>query len=552
MKVANKFNDFYLNVAGKLCEKIPQTTNKFQDYLKNPNKNKLTLNETTPDEIYKIINDLDGKKSSDIYGISPDLVKLNNPAVSQALSVLFNLSIHEGCFPSLMKAAKIIPIHKGDSVLLPGNYRPISLLPIFSKIFERLIYNRVIDFITENKILSELQFGFQKNKSTEQAVTSIISAIDQAKNEKKSSYCIFLDFAKAFDTVNHEILLSKLDHYGISGKSRDLFHSYLSNRTQQTDIGGTLSDVGIIKHGVPQGSVLGPLLFLLYINDIAESSKILKFYVFADDTTVFYSDKTNPNTANLLNEELSKVSDWLAANKLSLNVKKSNFLHFHQGKERKTTLNLTLNGTVVEEKTVAKYLGVFIDNKLNWKAHIQHVLTKLSRGNGMISKIRYYVNDQCLLNLYYSFVHSHINYNILNWTSTFPSFLEPINRKVKASIRLISFKNKYEHTKELFLKHDVLPFHETINYKRGNFLWKISKGYVKSPLSEIFVPNIHYPLRFYLPNPNSTNEKNKIVYSCIKYWNTLPSHIRQSTTLNSFNEKHKKYLFNILRNSPSH
>ena len=211
-----------------------------------------------------IINDLYGKKSSDIYGISPDLVKLNNPAISQALSVLFNLSIHEGCFPSLLKAAKIIPIHKGDSVLLPGNYRPISLLPIFSKIFERLIYNRVIDFITENKILSELQFGFQKNKSTEQAVTSIISAIDQVKNEKKSSYCIFLDFAKAFDTVNHEILLSKLDHYGISGKSHDLFHSYLSNRTQQTDIGGTLSDIGIIKHGVPQGSVLGPLLFQLY------------------------------------------------------------------------------------------------------------------------------------------------------------------------------------------------------------------------------------------------------------------------------------------------
>ena len=144
----------------------------------------------------------------------------------------------------------------------------------------------------------------------------------------------------------------------------------------------------------------------------------------------FYSDKTNLNTANLLNEELSKVSDWLAANKLSLNVKKSNFLHFHQGKERKITLNLTLNGTKVEEKTVAKYLGVFIDNKLNWKAHIQHVLTKLSRGNGMISRIRYYVNDQCLLNLYYSFVHSHINYNILNWTSTVPSFLEPINRKV--------------------------------------------------------------------------------------------------------------------------
>ena len=165
--------------------KIPKRNNKFQDYLQNPNKNKLTLKETTPDEIAKIITDLDGKKSSDIYNISPDVVKLNTQAISQILTIIFNISIHEGCFPTAMKAAKITPIHKGDSVLSVGNYRPISLLPIFSKIFERLIYNRLIVFITENKILSKLQFGFQKNKSTEQAVTSIVSALDQAKQEKK-------------------------------------------------------------------------------------------------------------------------------------------------------------------------------------------------------------------------------------------------------------------------------------------------------------------------------------------------------------------------------
>ena len=184
LQVANKFNNYYLNVADKLCEKIPRRNNKFQDYLKNPNKNKLTLKETTPDEISKIITDLDGKKSSDIFNISPDLVKLNNQSISQILTIIFNISIREGCFPTAMKQAKIIPIHKGDSVLSVGNYRPISLLPIFSKIFERLIYNRLVTFITENKILSELQFGFQKNKSTEQAVTSIVSALDQAKSEK--------------------------------------------------------------------------------------------------------------------------------------------------------------------------------------------------------------------------------------------------------------------------------------------------------------------------------------------------------------------------------
>ena len=161
LKEANKFNDFYCNVADKLCKKNPKVNNKFQDYLKKPNKNKLTLKETTPDEIVKIINDLDGKKSGDIYNISPDLVKLNGQVIAQVLTIIFNQSIIEGCFPRAMKVAKIIPIHKGDSALSVGNYRPISLLPIFSKIFERLIYNRLIGFVNEDKILSPIQFGFQ-------------------------------------------------------------------------------------------------------------------------------------------------------------------------------------------------------------------------------------------------------------------------------------------------------------------------------------------------------------------------------------------------------
>ena len=443
LKVANKFNDFYCNVAGKLCKKIPKVNNKFQDYLKNPNKNKLTLKETTPDEVVKIINDLDGKKSGDIYNISPDLVKLNGQVIAQVLTIIFNQSIIEGCFPRAMKVAKIIPIHKGDSALSVSNYRPISLLPIFSKIFERLIYNRLIGFVNENKILSELQFGFQKNKSTENAVTSIVSTLDEAKLNRKSSYCVFLDFAKAFNTINHDILLSKLDHYGISGLSNNLFKSYLSNRTQQTEVNGILSDVGIIRHGVPQGSVLGPLLFLLYINDISESSKILKFFLFADDTTVYYADKTNSGTEDLLNKELSNVSTWLAANKLSLNVKKSNFLHFHHGYSEKPSIKLKLNGIDVEEKEVTKYLGVFIDNKLSWKTHIEHVKAKLSKGNGMISRVRYFVNDQCLLNLFYSFIQSHVNYNLINWSSTFPSYIEQIDVKLKAAVTLISFKDKY-------------------------------------------------------------------------------------------------------------
>ena len=307
-----------------------------------------------------------------------------------------------------------------------------------------------------------------------------------------------------------------------------------------------MSDSGTIRHGVPQGSVLGPLLFLLYINDISESSSILKNFLFADDTTVYYSDETNPDTEKLLNRELAAVSVWLAANKLSLNVKKSNFLHFHHGKHKKPTINLELNGTAVEEKEVTKYLGVFIDNKLSWKSHIEHVRTKLARGNGMISKIRYYVNDQCLLNLFYSFIQSHINYNLLNWSSTCTSFLKPIELKLKAAIRLVSFGGRYEHTGPLFLKNRILPLAEMIKYRRGSFLWGVCGGYVREPLSDIFVCNNYNPLRFNLSNPSCSSDKNKVVYSCVKYWNSIPSSIRGASTLNSFNEKHKNHLLSLV------
>jgi hypothetical protein len=445
-----------------------------------------------------------------------------------------------------MKTAKIIPLHKGNSVLSVSNYRPISLLPIFSKIFERLAYNRLVHFIDENKILSQNQFGFQRGKSTENAVTSIVSRILQAKEKKESSYCIFLDFAKAFDTVNHNILVEKLDYYGVKDLALGWFKSYLNNRAQYTQIGETLSDVGYIKHGVPQGSVLGPLLFLVYINDITESSKILQFYLFADDTTIFYSDKTNPETEALLNTELSKVSDWLAANKLSLNVGKSNFLHFHHG-NTKHLINIKIDNTPVEEKESTKYLGVILDNKLSWKAHIQITKTKLSKVIGMIAKTRYFVTNTVLLNLYYSFFQSHINYNLLNWSSAKTTHLHPIALSLKKVIRIMTFKNQYEHTQPLFKELNILPFDLQIKHKQAIFMWKLSKNLIHPPLSNLFTRNEHNPLKYNLPRTQNDYCRRAVTYSGIKIWNTeLTTSHRNITSLKLFNDTYKKYLINTL------
>ena len=260
-------------------------------------------------------------ESADIYDISAKFLKLAGPVLIEVLSSIFNGCILECSFPNALKLAQIIPIHKGDSQFEASNYRLISLLPIISKIFEKLIFNRLHDFLSKHKLLSPNQFGFQKNSSTGFAVNAILTKITNAFETKNIACCIFLDFAKAFDTGNHNILINKLEHYGIRGVCLNLFKNFLTNRQQCTEINGTISYIEVTKCGVPRGSILGPLLFLLYIHDIVKSSKILKFYLFADDTTLFYSSKNIAETENILNMEIIKVTDWLVSNKLSLNIK---------------------------------------------------------------------------------------------------------------------------------------------------------------------------------------------------------------------------------------
>ena len=239
------------------------------------------------------------------------------------------------------------------------------------------------------------------------------------------------------------------------------------------------------------------------------------------------------------------MSCWLAANKLSLNVKKSNFLHFHRGKSAKTPIQLKINNTPVEEKDSTKYLGAFIDNKLNWKIQIQHIKSKLSIGIGIISKIRHSVGEACLT-LYHSFVQSHINYNILNWSCIPNSTLDPIEKKIKKAIRVISFaKTKVEHTAPLFKKHNILPFHDHIQHRRASFMWKIHNEYIQSPVSTIFTKNLHNDQRYVLPLPKTEKDKKSFEYTCVKAWNMVPENIKQTSTLNGFNYKYKRHLLGL-------
>ena len=329
------------------------------------------LNSISVNEIAEKINNLNTSKSSGPFIVPVKILKLIKEHISIPLATIFNCSISSSTLPDKFKIPSVIPVHKQGSQLVLNNYRPISLLSILNGLLERLVCRRLKDFITKHNLLYEKQFGFRSNHSTLHAVLSIIDKIQNAIEDGNYSCGIFLDLSKAFDTVNHQILLQKLEYYGIRGMANDWFKSYLDNRKQFVSMGGVKSDMLGITCGVPQGSVLGPILFLLYINDFHNCSKILDFHLFADDSNIFYTDKKLSKVESCINSKIKCVSTWLCANKLSLNIEKSSFVIFHPiQKKIGDSFKVIINNEFLKREYKTKYLGVVID------CHLTAVVSK--------------------------------------------------------------------------------------------------------------------------------------------------------------------------------
>ena len=329
--------------------------------------------------------------------------------------------------------------------------------------------------------------------------------------------------------------------------------SYLENRQQCVQIGNCQSKFQTVEYGVPQGSVLGPLLFLLYINDISKSSNILDFHLFADDTSLFHSHTNINELQTSFNNELNKVAEWLTANKLSLNVKKTNVLLFRNKNESNLDkIELKINNELLEEKVFAKYLGIIFDNKLTWENQINHINTKLTISNAFLVKLRYYVDKKILNNLYNAFVQPHLDYANTAWGNCAQKHLGKIISTQNRIMRMINFKTKRDPTYPLYKSKNILPLKENIMYSKGKFIWKLTHDCQPRSVKDLFSSHgaslcnrdiDKQFLKLKLPFQRTEKGLDFIIYSGVKLWNQkIPNNIKIRTTFQLFKKEFKSYL----------
>ena len=562
-RIANVLNDHFASVGPKLANKLPTVQRNYLEFMNRTNSpdSSFVFNLVTPAEVELEILRIPNNKSHGLYSCPTQLLKYSSKVVSSTLAEIINLSISSGMYPKKLKMAKIIPIFKADDNTNPNNYRPISLLSNFNRIFEKLVYSRMESFIEQNNLLSPSQYGFRKAHSTQHAILDIVSTIQENMDKRLFSCGVFIDLKMAFDTVDHKILLHKLNHYGFRGVTNKWFSSYLDGRTQTTQTGSHISKRQNTTCGVPQGSVLGPLLFLIYINDIQESSDKLKLFLFADDTNAVYADKNLKSLETTVNQELSKLFDWLTANKLTLNINKTNFVIFRPA-QRKLTYHPKImifdndqkKNVAVECKESVRYLGVIIDNNLSWKNHIDHVAIKISRTIGLICKLRHFLPRHILLTIYRSLVTPYLTYGLIAWGQACKSHLEKLLKLQKRALRFIYFSERNQHTIPLFIDAGVLPLKSLYYELLAHLMFEIRHRNAPGNIQALFqdISDIHsYNTRssasnnFYTHSSRLSIQVNSFSRIGTKIWNEMPMSLRKLPK-NVFKRKIKQILFDIL------
>ena len=547
-EIANKFNEFFANVGPNLAKSIPVSSKRPSEFLKGNFPGSMYLSPTNEYEISDIISKLKNTSSKGFDDIPVNLIKNSNSALCTILAYLNNQSLLDGTFPDLLKIAKVVPIHKSDDVKNIANYRPISVLSVFSKISEKVMCVRLNKYLLDKSILHPNQYGFREKLSTAMALLKLTDDISRSIDDGNVTVGVFIDLAKAFDTVDHNILLEKLNHYGIRGIANSWFASYLSNRSQYVACNKHNSTRLPIKCGVPQGSILGPILFLMYINDLNQISSILRTIMFADDTNLFLSGKNINVLEQMLNKELEILTAWFNTNLLSLNIKKTSYIIFSNRK--KASINIILSGTPINIVDETKFLGVIISSNLSWNKHIDVVLSKISKTIGIISKVRHLLPVLGTRTLYVTLVEPYLGYCNIVWAQSKPTtYLDKIFRIQKKYCRLMTFSHFQAHSEPLFRQLSILSIYKLYQYQLGLFMYQQLRGLIPISGTFSFVTNasVHdhftrHHAKIHIKPCRTKKRQLTVVFQGPNLWNTLPPTLTECSSLPIFKKKMKTFL----------
>jgi hypothetical protein len=444
----------------------------------------------------------------------------------------------------------VCPVFKSGSDNLFSNYRPISVLPSFSKIIEKAAYNRLENYINSHNILSSCQYGFRAKHSTFMALMNMYDKITKSIDCKEFSIGVFIDLSKAFDTINHKILFRKLEHYGVRGVTLQWFIDYLSNRKQLTLFNNVSSSYQDITCGVPQGSILGPLLFLLYVNDMVNCSKLLHFILFADDTNLFFSCKNINELIDTVNGELDKLAEWFRANKLSLNISKTNYIlfGFKHGKQNMCR-DILIDGKSIEQVTHTKFLGVYIDENLNWKYHTSQLSIKVSKNVGIINKIKHLLTKELLTSLYYTLIQPYLIYCNIIWGGASKLALYRLSCIQKRAVRLITRSPYRTPSSKLFYNLGILKLCDIHKFQQLMFMYKAIHKVLPNSCSQFITLsekacwyNLRKDHQFAYSTFRTKLRENSIAIAGPRLWNSLPDHLQLPSSISIFKCKLVKML----------
>ena len=516
-------------------------------------QNSFAFFETTSSEIIQVISSLKNKKTEGTDELPVSILISLKHVLSPILCYLFNKSIKIGVFPDCLKIAKVLPLFKGGIASDPSNYRPISILPAISKVFEKLIFNRLSSFFNQFGIINNNQYGFQKGLSTELATTKFCEDVLKGLNNNDPSCAILLDLSKAFDSVNRKILLFKLYKYGIRGSAYNLLQSYLSNRKQFIKVGNIKSNYCDVEVGLPQGSIISPLLFLILINDLKNCTN-LQVINFADDTLIYHkiNDPTNINL--YINMEFDKVKQWMSANHLRINYSKTKHIIFSTNSSKLSLFNKISikgdNNNVIERVEDCKYLGIFLDEKLTWKKHIEHIMKKLSKTIGVFYRIRRLLNKSSLVLILKSLFITHLKYGILCYGRANKTNLKPLNILFNRALRCINFyKQKEIRVSQLYTDQQVLTLDNMFTLEIAKFSYKFKNNKLPSSFDHIFTEtsaihnhNTRTSNNFFQNRQLRQFGFNSVTHIGTKIWNKIPTQIQSQKNYSLFCSKFKKHL----------